>query len=231
VDLLSNGSKAIRDLSFNERPREKALAIGIKQLSNKELLAILLASGIKGRSVLVIAESILNTHGSLIALSRLGMNQWMQISGINKIKALQMMTVFEIFQRLEKSDLPMLKLNDPNAIFENFRLRMGSLNHEQLLIIKLNHQYRYQSETVFRLGSQSNIQLDYRDLFVDLLKTDTKKFILIHNHPSGDVTPSQEDIHTTIGIKKAAKELGFILVDHLILSTTAYFSMRQQKII
>jgi DNA repair protein RadC len=231
VDLLSSGSKAIRDLSIHERPREKAFAIGIKQLSNKELLAILLASGIKGHSVLVIAESILNTHGSLMALSRLSLIQWTQIQGINKIKALQLIAVFEIFQRLEKTDLPMLKLNEPQSIFDHFRLRMGSLNHEQLLVIKLNHHYRYQGETVLRLGSQSNIQLDYRDLFVELLKTDTKKFILIHNHPSGDVTPSQEDISTTIGIKKAAKDLGFVLVDHLILSTTTYFSMRQQKII
>ena len=231
MDLLSSGSRAIKDLSYLERPREKALSIGIKQLSNKELLAILLSSGIKGRSVLVIAESILNEYGSLIALSKLGMHQWMLIPGINKIKALQMLTIFEIFQRLEKSDLQMLRLNEPKHIFDNFRLRMGSLNQEHLLIIKLNHQFMYQGETVFRLGSQSNIHLDFRDLFVDLLKTDTKKFILIHNHPSGDVTPSQEDIMTTIDIKNAAKKLGFVLVDHLIMTHTQYFSMRQQKII
>jgi DNA repair protein RadC len=75
------------------------------------------------------------------------------------------------------------------------------------------------------------LQLDYRDLFVDLLKTDTKKFLLLHNHPSGDVTPSQEDIATTIEIQKEARKLGFMLIDHLIISYQGYFSMRQEKII
>jgi DNA repair protein RadC len=231
VVLHLSGSNSIKSLALSERPREKALALGVKQLTSKELLAIIIGSGVKGQSALAIAESILNQYGGLIPLTRISIHQWMEIDGINKVKALQLMTLFELFQRLEKEDLPKVKLIEPSQVFQYYRLRLGSLNQEQLLIIKLNHHLEYQGETLFRLGSQANIYLDFRDLFVDLLKTDTIKFLLLHNHPTGDVTPSQEDVSTTIHIKHEAKKLGFKLVDHIIMSPTKYFSMKQAKII
>jgi DNA repair protein RadC len=174
---------------------------------------------------------LLNRYGSLIGLMRVPLHEWLTIPGFKKTKAIQLLGMFELFQRIEKHELPTVKLNDPAMVYRHYRLRLGSLLHEQLIIIKLNHQYHYTSETLFRLGSQSSLQLDYRDLFVDLLKTDTKKFLLLHNHPSGDVTPSQEDIRTTIDIQREARKLGFMLIDHLIISFQGYFSMRQEKII
>jgi DNA repair protein RadC len=226
-----NGNKRIADLTPLERPREKAFAYGVKTLSSKELLALMIGSGVRGHSALVIADMLLNRYGSLIGLMRVPLHEWLTIPGIEKTKAIQLLGMFELFQRIEKHELPNIKLNDPAMVYRHYRLRLGSLLHEQLLIIKLNHQFHYTSETLFRLGSQSSLQLDYRDLFVDLLKTDTKKFLLLHNHPSGDVTPSQEDIATTIDIKREARKLGFMLIDHLIISFQGYFSMRQEKII
>jgi DNA repair protein RadC len=226
-----NGSKRIADLSILDRPREKAFAFGVKQLSSQELIALIIGSGVKGHSALAIAEMLLNRYGSLLSLMKIQMHEWLTIPGIEKTKAIQMLGMFELFQRIEKHDLPNVKLHDPSIVYRHYRLRLGSLLHEQLLIIKLNHQFHYTSETLFRLGSQASIQLDYRDLFVDLLKTDTKKFLLLHNHPSGDVTPSQEDIQTTIEIQREARKLGFQLIDHLIISFQGYFSMKQEKII
>jgi DNA repair protein RadC len=226
-----NGSRRIRDLSALERPREKALAYGVKQLGNQELLAVLIGSGIPGQSALMIAEQLLHRYGSLIGLMRVPFHEWIATPGIHKTKAIQLLCIFELFQRLEKLQVPSVRMADPEIIYQHYRLRLGSLLHEQLLIIKLNHAFHYTGETLFRLGSQASLQLDVRDLFVDLLKTDTKKFLLLHNHPSGDVTPSQEDISTTIDIKREAKKLGFILIDHLIISFQGYFSMKQEKII
>ena len=231
MDFNLNGNKRIADLTPLERPREKAFAYGVKTLSSKELLALMIGSGVRGHSALVIADMLLNRYGSLIGLMRVPLHEWLTIPGIEKTKAIQLLGMFELFQRIEKHELPNIKLNDPAMVYRHYRLRLGSLLHEQLLIIKLNHQFHYTSETLFRLGSQSSLQLDYRDLFVDLLKTDTKKFLLLHNHPSGDVTPSQEDIATTIDIKREARKLGFMLIDHLIISFQGYFSMRQEKII
>jgi DNA repair protein RadC len=231
VDSNLNGNKRIADLSILDRPREKAFAFGVKQLSSQELIALMIGSGVKGHSALAIAEMLLNRYGSLLSLMKIQMHEWLTIPGIEKTKAIQMLGMFELFQRIEKHDLPTVKLHDPSIVYRHYRLRLGSLLHEQLLIIKLNHQFHYTSETLFRLGSQASIQLDYRDLFVDLLKTDTKKFLLIHNHPSGDVTPSQEDIQTTIEIQREARKLGFQLIDHLIISFQGYFSMKQEKII
>ena len=230
VSIL-NGSRRILDLSPLDRPREKALAYGVKQLANQELLALIIASGIQGQSALAIAEHLLHRYGSLLALMRVPFHEWITVPGIHKTKAIQLLGIFELFQRLEKHDLSSVRLSDPAMVYRHYRLRMGSLHHEQLLIIKLNHQYHYTGETVFRLGSQASLQLDVRDLFVDLLKTDTKKFLLLHNHPSGDVTPSQADIATTIDVKREAKKLGFMLIDHLIISLRGYFSMKQEKII
>lgn len=231
MDSNLNGSKRIADLSILDRPREKAFAFGVKQLSSQELIALIIGSGVKGHSALAIAEMLLNRYGSLLSLMKIQMHEWLTIPGIEKTKAIQMLGMFELFQRIEKHDLPNVKLHDPSIVYRHYRLRLGSLLHEQLLIIKLNHQFHYTSETLFRLGSQASIQLDYRDLFVDLLKTDTKKFLLLHNHPSGDVTPSQEDIQTTIEIQREARKLGFQLIDHLIISFQGYFSMKQEKII
>jgi DNA repair protein RadC len=227
----SNGSKRILDLSPLERPREKALAYGVKQLGNQELLALMIGSGIPGLSALAIAQGLLVRYGSLVALMRIPLHEWIAIPGIQRTKAIQLLGMFELFQRLEKHDLGTIRLNDPLVVFRHYRLRLGSLTQEQLIIIKLNHQHHYTGETLFRLGSQASLQLDVRDLFVDLLKTDTKKFLLLHNHPSGELTPSQEDITTTIHIKQEAKKLGFILIDHLIITLHGYFSMKQEKII
>jgi DNA repair protein RadC len=231
VDSNLNGNKRIQDLSALERPREKALSFGLKVLSNKELLALLIGSGISGHSALNIAEYLLNTYGSLIALMKLPFHHWLTIPGIHQTKALVMMGVFELFLRLERQELPTTRLKEPAIVYQHYRLRLGSLVNEQLLIVKLNHQLNYTGETVFRLGSQSSLQLDYHDLFVDLLKTNTKKFLLLHNHPSGDVTPSQADIQTTIKIIEEAKKLGFTLVDHMIISLQGYFSMKQHQLI
>lgn len=229
--LPLSGSKRITDLAPLDRPREKAFAYGVKQLSSQELLALMIGSGVKGHSALAIAEMLINRHGSLVGLMKIPLHEWLAIPGFQRTKALQMLGMFELFLRLEKHDLPKVKLNDPMKVYHHYRLRLGSLLHEQLLIIKLNHQYQYTSETLFRLGSQATIQLDFRDLFVDLLKTDTKKFILLHNHPSGDLTPSQADIQTTLAIQQEAKKLGFALIDHLIISFQGYFSMKQEKIL
>lgn len=231
MDSSLSGNKRIADLAPLERPREKAFAYGVKQLSSQELIALMVGSGVKGHSALSIAEMLINKYGSLVALMKIPLHEWLNIPGIQKTKAIQLLGMFELFQRLERQELPQIKLNDPHKVYQCYRLRLGSLLHEQLIIVKLNHQFQYQSETLFRLGSQASLQLDYRDLFVDLLKTDTKKFLLIHNHPSGDVTPSQEDIQTTIEIHREGQKLGFKLIDHLIISFQGYFSMKQEKII
>ena len=226
-----NGNKSIKQLALSERPREKALSLGVKQLSTQELLALLIASGIRGHSAIAIAENLLHQHGSLWALARLSLHQWIHIKGISKVKAIQLMAVFALFYRLEREELTTEPLNHASKIYTHFRIRLGTLTSEQLLIIKLNHQLFYTGETIFRLGSQASLTLDYRDLFVDLMKTDTRKFLLIHNHPSGDTTPSQADISTTIAICEQARKLGFLLVDHVIMSAQGYFSMKEQRII
>lgn len=218
-------------LHWSERPREKARAIGVKQLSTKELLAIMLSSGTKGFSVLSLAESILNTFGSVSEMMKIPLHQWLEFRGISHVKAIQIMAMFELFQRIEKEGLDAICFKDPHAIFQHYRLRLGTLNHEQLLVIKLNHRLHYVGETLLRIGSQASLQLETRDIFVDLLKTDTKKFVLLHNHPSGELTPSQDDISTTLVLKKAANELGFKLIDHIIIGLHGYFSLKEHRLI
>lgn len=227
----SSSSTHLTALPYLERPREKARALGVKQLANHELIAILLASGIKGKSVLMVAQEIVQRYGSLSALIRLSYAQWTDIPGISHVKALQMLAMVELYQRIEKEGVETISFKEPQAVFAHFRLRLGVLHDEQLLVIKLNHQLHYQGETVLRLGSQANIHLEMRDVFVDLLKTNTRKFMLIHNHPSGDCTPSQQDIHTTIALMEAARSLGFLLIDHMIISLQGYFSMKQHRLI
>lgn len=228
-----NGSKVSQPFStlpLLERPREKAKAFGVKQLTNIELLAILLSSGIKGQSVMVIAEHIMKACGSLSSFVKLTFPQWIDMPGISQVKALQMLAMIELFQRIEKEGIEHISFKDPQAIYAHYRLRFGTLHDEHLLVIKLNHRLQYTGETILRLGSQASVALELRDVFVDLLKSNTKKFILIHNHPSGEVTPSQSDINLTLTLFQEAKKLGFVLLDHLIIALHGYFSMKEHHI-
>jgi len=228
-----NGNKLHQPFStlpFFERPREKAKAFGVKQLTNVELLAIMLSSGIKGQSVMVIADQIMKSCGSLSSFVKLTFPQWLDMPGISHVKALQMLAMIELFQRIEKEGVETMSFKDPQAIYAHYRLRFGTLHDEQLLVIKLNHRLQYTGETLLRLGSQASVSLELRDVFVDLLKSNTKKFILVHNHPSGDVTPSQNDIALTLTLIQEARKLGFVLLDHVILSLHGYFSMKEHHI-
>jgi DNA repair protein RadC len=227
----NNPSSRLKDLAAFERPREKARAIGVKQLSNKELLAIVIRTGTKGQSVLELAESIMNTYGSMSHVVRVPYHEWLEHRGISHVKAIELMAIFELFQRIEKEGVERISFKEPMAIYRHFRLRLGTLNHEQLLVIKLNHRLQYVGESLLRIGSQATLHLDVRDIFVDLLKSDTKKFVLLHNHPSGDVTPSQEDIQTTAMLVKAASELGFKLIDHIIIGLHGYFSLKEHRLV
>lgn len=219
----------IKDLPFLERPREKAFHYGIDKLSDVELLSILIASGTKENSARDIAYQLINDFGSLKALAKCHFSDLLKYKGISKIKALKLMTVFTVSARIISSTNEEInvKINNEEKIIEKYKALLSNEESEYLYIISLNYHYKIINEKRLFVGSYKNVCFSLKDVFRELLKNNAKKFYLIHNHPNGNLSPSDDDIVLTSELISEGERLGIPLVDHLIISGEGYYSFKQ----
>ncbi len=224
-----NGSKArtIKDLPTLSRPREKALHYGINTLTEIELLAIIIGEGTNGRNALEIAEILHKEHVSLINMYRLTNVNSLKVHGIGKAKALRLLAVFELNKRLlymeAKKDTFMYKEDE---IIATYQQRIGHLTKETLYLITLNRRNMIISEKQLYLGSELGFSIDAKEIIRELLLANADQYVLIHNHPSGDVAPSDHDLETTYKLAEMSAKFGVYLFDHLIISAADFFSLR-----
>ena len=224
--------RKIRDISPFEQPREKALKFGINTLSNQELFALIIQSGGKNNSVLNISYNLLKQTKGLSGFFDCEYEQLLQIKGISKVTAIKLLAIRELMQRFEQLKI----MNDEHIlnsrdVYKMFRIRYLDINHEEVLILHLNHANVVIKENIIAKGSINEVSIDFRLIFSDVLKSNCHKFILIHNHPTGDSTPSNEDIYYTNEINKKAKSLGLKLLDHIIFGKNNYFSFKDNALI
>ncbi len=222
----------IADIPIAQRPRERAWRLGIQALESAELVALVIGSGVDGHSALDIGYQLTMGPGGLIGLLKLGTQQFLDIPGVNKANAIKLMAVCEIARRMQKdrSEEPLV-FREARQVFDTYQLTLGSLPHEKMIILMLNHQNRLIAEKVVYQGSSQKVNLTMRDLYVELFSYNAHKFILIHNHPGGNHEPSQDDIATTIVIKREATKLGLTLLDHVIVSDQGYYSLSEHDLL
>ncbi|MFA5236207.1 MAG: DNA repair protein RadC [Bacilli bacterium] len=222
----------IADIPLEARPRERAWRLGINSLETAELLALVIGSGVERHSALDIGYQLTMGRGGLLGLLRYGPQDFLSIPGINKATAVKLLAVCEISRRMQKdrSEEPLI-FRSANQVFEMYHLWLGTLDHEKMIMLMLNHQNRLIREKIIYQGTGQKVNLSLRDLYVELFSHNAHKFILVHNHPGGNHEPSQEDITTTIAIKREALKLGLTLVDHVIISDQGYFSMNEHEIL
>lgn len=223
--------RRIKDWPEEERPREKLLNKGPENLSEAELLAIVLRTGDASsrQSALDHARLLLCRFGSLRKLASATINEICEIKGIGSVKAAQLKAVFEIARRFGGTTLRKgTSYTSSAAVFDHFREKLADLNKEKFLVLMLDSKNRILREMEISVGSLTASIVHPREVFSPVLRESAASIILIHNHPSGDPRPSREDLDITERLRKAGELLGIRVLDHVIIGSEGYTSFADQ---
>ncbi len=222
----------IREMPGHEKPREKALQYGIRTLSSRELLAILIRTGQKGRSVLEVADDLLRKAGGISGIARMSIPELREIRGISDIKALEIQACFEISRRCSLEDaLQSDIIASPDAAVRWLQKELGSSLQEQFLVIYLDQHHRILFYRVLFVGTINAGNVYPREIFREALLRNCTDLLLVHNHPGEDPTPSKADLELTVRLQKAGKMMGVKILDHLIITRNRCLSMKQSGLL
>ncbi|MDD7794888.1 RadC family protein [Clostridium sp. 'White wine YQ'] len=223
----------ITDLPENERPEEKLFLYGAETLSNVELLALILRCGTKNESVMDLSSNVLKRVNGLNGIISAGIDDFLKINGIKKAKASRLMALCELAKRINshKGIKGEIRIKEPKTIADLFMNEMSKLSQEVLKLIMLNTKNNIISiKEVFK-GTLNSSIVHPREVFSEALKNNAASIIICHNHPSGDPTPSKEDINITLRLKECSKIMGIDLLDHIIIGNNTYVSLKEKSII
>lgn len=213
-----------------ERPYEKCILKGASALSNTELLAVLLRCGTQGENALELANHLLyqeNEEG-LLAIHHFTLESLLKIKGIGKVKAVQILCLSELAKRLAKASAKeLLSFDSPETIARYYMEDLRHERQEHMKLLLLNSKSMLIGETNISKGTVNASIVTPRELFIEALQKNAVAIVIMHNHPSGDPTPSQEDIITTNRIKNAGNLIGIELLDHIIIGNNCYISFRE----
>ena len=223
----------MKNLPESERPYEKFLLHGEESLSDAELLAIILKTGTQKANSLDIAREILRgNHNNLLNLYDLSYRDFMQFSGIGQIKAIQLKAVAELSRRIAKTNSGyQLKMDNPSSIANYYMEQLRHLKQEQLMCAFFDSKNNFLGDVVISKGAVNYAYVSPRDIFRYAFDYEAVMLILLHNHPSGDATPSEDDIRITRRIEKGAQLLELHLVDHIIIGDNKYYSFKENVLI
>ena len=224
----------MKDIPNAERPYEKCLKQGAEALSDAELLAVLLRTGTKGENVLALAKRLLYEDGGagLLGIHQFSFQSLMELKGIGKVKAVQILCLSELAKRLSKASVePRLRFSSSQSVAEYYMEDLRHRNQEVMKLLLLNSKAELIDETNISKGTVNASLVTPRELFVEALKKEAVSMILLHNHPSGDPTPSRDDILTTKRISECGLLIGIELLDHIIIGNNCYVSFREENLL
>lgn len=226
-----NQSNTIKEIPELERPYEKCERRGAASLSDEELLAVLLRTGTHGENALALARRILYHAGEtgILGIHQFNRERLMTIKGIGKVKAIQISCIPELAKRLSKASYQeALCFSEPDTIARYYMEDMRHGKQEQMKLLMLNTKAKLIGETNISKGTVNASLITPRELFIEALQKSAVYIIIIHNHPSGDPTPSREDLLITKRIFDAGKLIGIELLDHIIIGNNRYMSFREE---
>lgn len=225
----------LKALPREERPRERLLRLGAERLSDAELLAILLGTGVKGRSVIELARDLL--HHCEAKEPGTGLRSLMQlrdaelkqvVPGIGEAKLCQILAALQLGKRVGSVPLKTVELSNPGAVYEYLAPRMASLDREHFLVMLLNAKNRVILDEFVSEGTLTATLVHPREIFKSAIRFRAHAIILAHNHPSGDPTPSREDREVTQRLIDAGKIIGIEVLDHIVLGEDRFISFRER---
>jgi DNA repair protein RadC len=223
--------RRLREVPAAERPRERLAMRGAAGLTAAELIAIVWGSGAAGRSATELAEEALARHDGLTGLARATDLELEAITGVGPVRAAQLASAFELGRRL-LADWPAARwtVRSPRDVADRLVLQMGRLEREELRIVLLNTKNVVLRVATVYQGNVSSSLVRVGELFRDAVRLNATGVILVHNHPSGDPTPSPDDLHLTAEALAAGRLLDIQLLDHLVIGHDAWVSLRDRGI-
>ena len=225
-----NSNFLIRDLPKSERPREKLLNRGPENLKDEELLAILIGTGFHGKSALKLARQILAKYPKN-KLLKIQPNQLTEIKGIGSSKASIILAAIELVKRslnLREETIPVIQ--SPKDVISQVSF-LRDKQREHFVVLFLNARNQLITKKDLFIGTLNANLVHPREIFSEALKHNAASLILIHNHPSGDPEPSQDDLEITKRLREAGQIMGLEIIDHLIISHNNYFSFKEHQLL
>ena len=220
-----------KNIPESDKPRERLYQYGSENLSDEELISIILKTGTKGMSVKEVSLKLLENVGDIKKLKDIGINTLMGINGIGKVKAIEIKAAIELGRRIyiENNKLGGIILNNSLKIYEYFKDLVGNKKQEYFYTVYVDTKGRYIDKKCLFVGTINNSIVHPREIFKEAYLLSANGIICIHNHPSGDPTPSKEDVMITKKIKEIAMIHGIKLVDHLIVGANSYYSFYEDN--
>ena len=227
----SKSSYRIAEMQAEDRPRERLAKLGAQALSTPELIAILLRVGVAGENAVQMAQRLLDQFGGLYGLRRASFVEVSRQRGMGTAKAAQLKAAIELAYRLrsvEPDDRP--EIHSPDSAAELVRYEMEELVQENLWVLNVDTRNRWMATDKIYQGSLNASMVRVGELFKAPIQRSAASIILVHNHPSGDPTPSPEDVALTRAVIQAGKMLDVDVLDHLVIGRGKYVSMKERKL-
>lgn len=224
--------QTLKELPVSERPYEKCEQNGAAVLSDAELLAAIIKCGTKNMTAVDIAKQILNYSEEmpgLNILNYLSLQELMSVEGIGKVKAIQLLCIAELSKRMAREKKRETRaLLTPNEVADYYMQDLRHLTYEQVILLMVDVKNHIIKDVIISKGTVNLSIAEPREIFINAVKYGAVRILLLHNHPSGDPTPSKADITLTMRIKEAGELIGIQLLDHIIIGDNMYISLKEQ---
>lgn len=216
----------IKDIPLNDRPRERLLNKGSRSLSNEELLAIILKTGTKTKSAKDIANIVLSKIDNIKELQNLTYEELKEISGIGMSKATTILALIELSKRIGEhlEVINNIRFNNPKIIYEYYKNTLAIEKQENFYCLYLDNSKKIIKDKLLYIGTINETLVHPRDIFKEAFKLSASSIVCVHNHPSGNISPSINDIEITNNLISVGKMVGIPIVDHIIVSENNYYS-------
>jgi DNA repair protein RadC len=222
---------SLQNIPTQERPRERLIQCGVRALSLTELIAILLTTGTKGRSVLDVAHDLVTHFGGLEGLLEASLEELMDIRGVGRAKAIQLKAAFGIALKSCEVSLPALGKVWGKEAYELVKKDLAQEKQEILMVILKDVKGRLISYEKVSVGTLSEVLVHPREVFYPAVRHKASSLILAHNHPSGDPTPSMADLELTRHLLRSSKVMGINLDDHIIVGKYSFISLKESGLL
>ncbi len=221
----------VKDILKSERPRERLLQNGVEKLNNEDLLSILIKTGTYQKNVKDLSLELLNKYGSFPNLKYMTIESLKQIKGIGEVKAMELVAALEFGKRifLEKDTHTKKRLGSAKDIWNNTKYLFYDKKQEYFYALYFNNKQELINSKILFIGTINKSIVHPREIFKEAYLLSASSIVCIHNHPSGDTTPSLEDINFTKSIYEIGKLQGIPVIDHIIVSNNSYYSFYENK--
>jgi len=226
----------IMDMPSDDRPREKLANFGPAALDNAELMALFISTGTKGRSAIEIGRDLIARHGSIGALGALSLDEMTKHPGLGPAKASKLAAAFELGARVAREQVHKVPLNTPEKLHDYFGPQLRHLSQEQLIVVLLDARLSHVGTTVISQGTVDSCTAHPRDILRPVITRGCYGFAVVHNHPSGDPTPSNADLNVTRRLVESASLMQVTFLDHVIIGRASpgrspYYSFREAGVV